>query len=139
MSFRDQASSAKMTSLGGKLTALACHPTIRVNQAEELTYISASIANPIDVFRAKDPIPVVSEVRVVDGLVVVLAGPAVLAGADEDVGQKVDHILSLEVQVAQLALLQSDQKFEKMPNFWKCSQNCSQITKAQIVSQKYLH
>jgi hypothetical protein len=25
---------------GGKLTALACHPTNRVNKAEELTYIS---------------------------------------------------------------------------------------------------
>jgi hypothetical protein len=32
---------------------------------------------------------------------------------------------------------QCDQKFEnKLPNFWKCSQNCSQITKAQIESQK---
>jgi hypothetical protein len=36
-----------------------------------------------------------------------------------------------------LNLVQSDQKFEKkLPNFWKCSQNCGQITKAQIESQK---
>jgi len=42
-SFRGQASLAKMTSLGGKLTALACHPTKRVNKAEELTYLSTSI------------------------------------------------------------------------------------------------
>ncbi len=34
MSIRGQASSAKMTSLGGKLTALAYHPTKRVNKAE---------------------------------------------------------------------------------------------------------
>jgi len=33
-----------MTSLGGKLTALACHPTKRVNKAEELTYLSTNIA-----------------------------------------------------------------------------------------------
>jgi len=32
-----------MTSLGGKLTALACHLTIRVNKAEELTYHSTNI------------------------------------------------------------------------------------------------
>jgi hypothetical protein len=32
---------------------------------------------------------------------------------------------------------QSDQKFEKkLPNFRKCSQNCIQITKAKIESQK---
>jgi hypothetical protein len=29
---------------GGKLTALACHPTKRVNKAEELTYLSTNIA-----------------------------------------------------------------------------------------------
>ncbi len=39
MSFKGQDISAKMTSLGGKLTALACHPTKRVNKAEELTYL----------------------------------------------------------------------------------------------------
>jgi hypothetical protein len=44
MSFRGQASSAQMTPLGGKLTALACHPTKKVNKAEELTYLSANIA-----------------------------------------------------------------------------------------------
>ncbi len=33
-----------MTSLGGKLTALACHPTNNVNKAEELTYSSTNIA-----------------------------------------------------------------------------------------------
>jgi hypothetical protein len=31
-----------MTSPGGKLTALACHPTKRVNKAEELTYLSTN-------------------------------------------------------------------------------------------------
>jgi hypothetical protein len=44
MSFRGQVSSAKMMSLGGKQTTLACHPTKRVNKAEELTYISTNIA-----------------------------------------------------------------------------------------------
>jgi hypothetical protein len=43
-SFRGQASLAKMTSLGGKLTALACHPTKRVNKAEERTYFSTNIS-----------------------------------------------------------------------------------------------
>jgi hypothetical protein len=33
-SLRGQANWAKMTSLGGKLTALACHPTKYVNKAE---------------------------------------------------------------------------------------------------------
>jgi len=37
MSFRGQATWAKIVSLGGKLTALACHPTRKVNKAEELT------------------------------------------------------------------------------------------------------
>jgi len=32
-----------MTSPGGKLTALACHPTKKVNKAEELTYLSTSV------------------------------------------------------------------------------------------------
>jgi hypothetical protein len=49
-SFRGQASSAKMTSLGGKLTALACHPTKRASKAEELTYLSTNIVK-------KDQIP----------------------------------------------------------------------------------
>jgi hypothetical protein len=43
MSFRWQASSAKMMSTGGKLTVLACHPIIKVNKAEELTYLSTNI------------------------------------------------------------------------------------------------
>ncbi len=37
MSFRGQATWAKIVSLGGKLTALGCHPTRKVNKAEELT------------------------------------------------------------------------------------------------------
>jgi hypothetical protein len=40
MSFRGQNWQAKMASTGGKLTALACHPTKRVKKAEELTYLS---------------------------------------------------------------------------------------------------
>jgi hypothetical protein len=36
-------SMAKMMSLGGMLTALACHPTKRVNRAEALTYLSKNI------------------------------------------------------------------------------------------------
>ncbi len=43
MSFRGQASSAKLKSLGSKRTALACHPTKGVNKAEELTYLSTNI------------------------------------------------------------------------------------------------
>jgi hypothetical protein len=42
-SFKGQASSTKMTPLGGKLTALACHPTKRINKAEEPTYLSTYI------------------------------------------------------------------------------------------------
>jgi hypothetical protein len=38
-----QASGAKMTSPGGKLTALICHPTKKVNKAEKLTYLSTNI------------------------------------------------------------------------------------------------
>jgi hypothetical protein len=34
MLFRGEASWAKMTSYGDKLTALACHPTKKVNKAE---------------------------------------------------------------------------------------------------------
>jgi hypothetical protein len=41
--FTGQVSLAKMMSYGGKLTALACHPTKRVNKAEELTYLSTKI------------------------------------------------------------------------------------------------
>jgi hypothetical protein len=40
MSFRDLANCAKMTSLGGKLTALVYHPTKKVNKKEELTHLS---------------------------------------------------------------------------------------------------
>jgi hypothetical protein len=36
--FRGWANRAKMMSLGGKLTALTCHLTKKVNKAEELTY-----------------------------------------------------------------------------------------------------
>jgi hypothetical protein len=32
-----------MMQLGGKLTAWVCHPTKRVNKAEELTYLSTNI------------------------------------------------------------------------------------------------
>jgi hypothetical protein len=42
-SFRGQANSANIMSLGDKLTALACHPTKRVNKAEELTNLSINI------------------------------------------------------------------------------------------------
>jgi hypothetical protein len=41
--FRGQAGWAKMTSFGGKLTALASHPTKKVNKAKELTYLSTNI------------------------------------------------------------------------------------------------
>jgi hypothetical protein len=44
MQFRRKASWVKMTLPGGKLTVLACHPTKRVNKAEELTYLSANIS-----------------------------------------------------------------------------------------------
>jgi hypothetical protein len=43
MSFRGQASWAKVTSPVDKLTALVCYPTKRVNKAEELTYLSTDI------------------------------------------------------------------------------------------------
>jgi hypothetical protein len=39
-----QASRAKLTSPGGKLTATMCHPTKKVNKAEKLTYLSTNIA-----------------------------------------------------------------------------------------------
>jgi len=42
-SFRGQASWAKGTSRGGKLMALVCHPTKKVNKAEKLTYLSTNI------------------------------------------------------------------------------------------------
>ncbi len=44
-SFKGQASWAKMMSPRGTLTALACHPTKKVNIAEELTYLSTNIAS----------------------------------------------------------------------------------------------
>ncbi len=37
-----QASWAKVMLPGGKLTALVCHPTEKVNKAEELTYLSTN-------------------------------------------------------------------------------------------------
>jgi hypothetical protein len=39
-SFSGQTCWAKMTSTGGKLTALVCHPTKKVNIAMELTCLS---------------------------------------------------------------------------------------------------
>jgi hypothetical protein len=41
-SFRREASPAKMTSHGGKLRAVACHLTKKVNKDEELTHPSTS-------------------------------------------------------------------------------------------------
>jgi len=45
MSFGGRASWAKMASPGGKPTALVCHchPTKKINKAEELTHLSAII------------------------------------------------------------------------------------------------
>jgi hypothetical protein len=40
MYFRGQASWAKMASPRSKFTALRCHPTKKVNEAEELAYLS---------------------------------------------------------------------------------------------------
>jgi hypothetical protein len=40
--FRGQASWAKMMSVGGKLTTVACHLTKKVNKAEEITYLSST-------------------------------------------------------------------------------------------------
>jgi hypothetical protein len=42
MQFSEQASWAKKTSPGGKLKALICHSTKKVNIAEELTYLSTN-------------------------------------------------------------------------------------------------
>jgi hypothetical protein len=42
-SLRGQASWFKMTSLRGKLTALACHPTKFVNKPEQRTFLSTNI------------------------------------------------------------------------------------------------
>jgi hypothetical protein len=43
-----------MTSLGGKLTTLSCHPTKNVNKAEELTYFSTNIGQNLGrVFNSK--------------------------------------------------------------------------------------
>jgi len=44
MSFGGQDGRTKMTSPGGKLTALSCHLTKKVNKAEELTYPSIQLA-----------------------------------------------------------------------------------------------
>ena len=41
-SFRGQASWTKMMPLGGKLRALACHPTEKVYKAEKQTYLSTN-------------------------------------------------------------------------------------------------
>jgi hypothetical protein len=49
-SFKRQASWAKMTSPGGKLTALAYHLSKRVNKAEELTYLSSNIASALALY-----------------------------------------------------------------------------------------
>jgi hypothetical protein len=49
-SFRGQTSRAKMMSLGGKVTALMCHPTTKVNIAEELTCLSTNIVRMHKVF-----------------------------------------------------------------------------------------
>jgi hypothetical protein len=43
MSFRGQASWAKMTSPGGKVKALQCHLTKKVNKAEDLSYLFTEI------------------------------------------------------------------------------------------------
>jgi len=43
MSFRGKASWAKVMSHGVKLTELACHLAKRVNNAEELAYLSTNI------------------------------------------------------------------------------------------------
>jgi hypothetical protein len=43
MSFRGQARLAKMTSPWGKVTALACHPTKKVDKAEELSHLFINI------------------------------------------------------------------------------------------------
>ncbi len=49
MSFRGQASLAKMMSLVGKLTALACHPTIDIeslqNRLPKVCYVPATSAS----------------------------------------------------------------------------------------------
>jgi hypothetical protein len=41
--FRGLAIWAKMTLLGGKLTAQACYPTKKVSKAEELTFLYTNI------------------------------------------------------------------------------------------------
>jgi len=43
MSFSGQASWTKMMSLGGKLTVLTCHSTIKVKKSEEPTYLFRNI------------------------------------------------------------------------------------------------
>jgi hypothetical protein len=48
MSFKGHASWAKMTSPGGKLTALACHLTKKVSKAEEQTYLFTNIGVTVE-------------------------------------------------------------------------------------------
>jgi hypothetical protein len=43
VSFRGQVRWAKMTAPRGKLTALACHPTKKINKVKELTYLYGNI------------------------------------------------------------------------------------------------
>jgi hypothetical protein len=42
-----------MTSPGGKLTALACHQSKKVNKAEELTYLSTNIVWNLMMYKDK--------------------------------------------------------------------------------------
>ncbi len=42
-SFRGQTRWVKMISPGGKITTFVCHPTKKVNKAEELTFLSINI------------------------------------------------------------------------------------------------
>jgi len=42
MSFRGQASWAKMISSWGKLTVVACHPTKKLSKAKLITYLSTN-------------------------------------------------------------------------------------------------
>jgi hypothetical protein len=53
MSFRGQASWAKMTSLGGKLTPQVCHPTKIVNKAVVGWHTSGVSLSPGDVILAQ--------------------------------------------------------------------------------------
>jgi hypothetical protein len=46
-SFRGKASRATMTSPGVKLTAQACHATIKVNKYEELNYLFTNMVKNV--------------------------------------------------------------------------------------------